>query len=89
VRFLADGQLPLRLAKQLQAGRQESDTPIDVASHASDLPGDSVVVVISPDGGSPEAFRAFVDELLAGPEPELETIGAAEALHELRADAKE
>jgi hypothetical protein len=48
-----------------------------------------VVVVISPDDASPEAFRAFVDELLAGPEPELETIGAAEALRELRADAKE
>ena len=58
-----------------------------MASHASRLPGDPVVVVIGPDEGSPEAFRAFVDELLAGPEPELETIGAAEALRELRADA--
>jgi hypothetical protein len=47
------------------------------------------VVVLSPDDGSPVAFRAFVDELLAEPEPELETIGAAEALHELRADAAE
>ncbi len=63
--------------------------PTAVASHASDLPGDPAVVVISPDEGSPEAFRAFVDELLAGPEPELETIGAAGALRELRADAQE
>jgi hypothetical protein len=47
------------------------------------------VVVISPDEGSPEAFRAVVDELLAGPEPELEMIGAAQALQELRADAEE
>jgi hypothetical protein len=77
------------LPSKLEAGRQESDSLIDVASHASDLPGGPVVVVISPDDGSPEAFRAFVDELLAGPEPELETIGAAEALRELRADAKE
>jgi hypothetical protein len=53
------------------------------------LPGDRVVVVISPDEGSPGAFRAFVDDLLAGPEPELETIGAAAALRELRADAEE
>ncbi len=35
---------------------------------------------------SPEAFRAMVDELLCGPEPELESIGAAAALQELRPD---
>jgi hypothetical protein len=49
----------------------------------------TAVVVISPDEGSPEAFRAFVDELLASPDPKLKTIGAAEALRELRADAQE
>lgn len=37
---------------------------------------------------SPEAFRAFIDELLAGPEPELESLDAAEALRALRVDAK-
>jgi hypothetical protein len=47
------------------------------------------VVVISPDEGSPETFRAFVDELLAGPEPGLETIGAAAELRELRPDTEE
>ena len=36
---------------------------------------------------SPEAFRAFVDELLAGPDPELESVDAVEALRALRVDA--
>ncbi len=36
---------------------------------------------------SPEAFRSFVDELLASPEPELESINAVEALRALRVDA--
>lgn len=35
---------------------------------------------------SPEAFPAVIEELLAGPEPELETIDAAEALREVRVD---
>jgi hypothetical protein len=47
------------------------------------------VAVINPDEGSSEAFHAFVEEFLAGPDPELETIGAAEGLHQLRADAEE
>ena len=59
-----------------------------MARHASDLPRDPAIVVTNPDEDcSPEAFRAFIDELLAGPEPELESIGAAAALHELRVDA--
>ncbi len=37
---------------------------------------------------SPEVFRAFIDELLAGPEPELESVDAAEALRALRAGAQ-
>ena len=54
---------------------------------ASDLPADPVIVVTNPDeDASPDAFRAFIDELLAGPEPELDTIGATEALRELRVD---
>ena len=80
--------MPCR-ARWARPGRQERGTLIAVASHASRLPGDRVVVVISPDEGSPGAFRAFVDDLLAGPETELETIGAADALRELRADAEE
>jgi hypothetical protein len=61
---------------------------MDVARHASDLPADPVIVVTNPDEDcSPEAFRAFIEEVLAGPEPELEAIGAAEALRELRVDA--
>jgi hypothetical protein len=54
----------------------------------ADLPPDSAVVLTNPDeDASPEAFRKFIDELLAGPEPELESIDAAEALHALRVDA--
>ena len=60
----------------------------DVARPASDLPADPVIVVTNPDEDcSPEAFRAFIDEILAGPEPELDNIGAAEALRELRVDS--
>lgn len=59
-----------------------------MARNASDLPVDPVVVVTNPDEDcSPDAFSAFVDEVLAGSEPELEDIGATEALRELRVDA--
>ncbi|HUP71226.1 MAG TPA: hypothetical protein VM142_15640 [Acidimicrobiales bacterium] len=59
-----------------------------MAGDASDLPTDPVIVVTNPDeDSSPNAFRAFIDELLAGPEPELDSIGAAEAIRELRVDA--
>jgi hypothetical protein len=47
------------------------------------------VVVTNPDEDcSPEAFHALLDDLLAGSEPELESLDAAEAIRELRADAK-
>ncbi|HEX9504937.1 MAG TPA: hypothetical protein VGA62_02915 [Acidimicrobiia bacterium] len=50
---------------------------------------DPVIVVTNPDEDcSPAAFRAFIDDLLGGVEPELESIGATEALRELRLDAK-
>jgi hypothetical protein len=59
-----------------------------VASHASDLPANPPVVVPNRDEDcSPEAFHSVLDEVMAGPEPDLETIGAADALRELRADA--
>jgi hypothetical protein len=59
-----------------------------VSSHSADQPPATIVVVTNPtDDISSEAFHAFLDELLAGPEPELESIGGAEALRELRVDA--
>jgi hypothetical protein len=36
----------------------------------------------------PQPVHALLDDLLAGPEPELESLGAAEALRELRVDAE-
>ena len=49
----------------------------------------SAVVVTNPDEDcSAEAFHALLDDLLAGPEPELESLGAAEALRELRVHAE-
>lgn len=58
-----------------------------MARHASDLPADPVVVVTNPDEDcSAEVLRAFIKELLAGPEPVLDNIGAADALGELRVD---
>ena len=55
----------------------------------ADLPPGSAVVLTNPDeDASPEAFRAFIDELLAGPEPELESVDAAAALRALRIDAQ-
>lgn len=49
----------------------------------------STVVLTNPDGDcSPAAFRAFLDELLEMPMPELGSLDAAEALGELRIDGK-
>ena len=60
-----------------------------MANRPNDLPHGSVVVVTNPDEDcSPEAFHAVLDDLLAGPEPELESLDTAEALQELRVDAK-
>ena len=47
------------------------------------------MVLTNPDeDASPEAFRVFIDELLAGPEPERERVGGAEAVRALRVDAE-
>ena len=55
----------------------------------TDLPPGSAVVLTNPcEDASPEAFRAFIDVLLAGPEPELDSVDAAEALGALRVDAQ-
>ncbi len=60
-----------------------------MASLASRRPGDAAVVVISLFRGSPEAWFALVDQLPADPEPSFDTIRAAEAPREPRADARE
>jgi hypothetical protein len=53
------------------------------------MPNDPVVVVTNPDDAvSPAAFHALLD-LLAGPEPELDSIGAAEVVREIRAGSNE
>ena len=53
------------------------------------LPLNSTVVLTNPDEDcSPAAFRAFLDELLDKPEPELDGLHAAEALRELRINGK-
>jgi hypothetical protein len=60
-----------------------------MANRPNDLPPGSAVVVTNPDEDcSPEAFHAFLDDLLGGPEPELESLGAADVLRELRVDAE-
>jgi len=59
-----------------------------VALDASHVPTDLVIVVTNPDEDcSMNAFRAFIDELVTGPEPALDNIGATEALRELRVDS--
>jgi hypothetical protein len=60
-----------------------------MARSAEELPTDPAVLVTNPDEDcSPELFRAFIEELLAGPDPEIESVDAAEALRLLRVDAK-
>ena len=90
-----------RTATQFQAGSSarascevgpvipaDGGTVVFVASHASDQPGNPVIVVTNPgEDCSPEAFRHLLDELESGPEPELESLGAADVLRELRVDA--
>ncbi len=59
-----------------------------MARPAADFPDDPVIVVTNPDeDSSPEALRAWIDELLSGPEPEIESFNAAEVLRELRIDS--
>ena len=55
----------------------------------ADPPPNPTVVLTNPDEDcSPAAFRAFLDELLDKPEPELDSLHAADALRELRVDGK-
>jgi hypothetical protein len=56
---------------------------------AEDLPKRRTVVVTNPDEDcSSASFRAFMDELLAGADPEIESVDAAEAFRLLRVDAE-
>jgi hypothetical protein len=60
-----------------------------MANRLNDLPPGSAVVVTNPDEDcSPAACHALLDDLQAGPEPELENLGAAEALREWRVDVE-
>jgi len=60
-----------------------------MVNRPNELRSGSAVVVTNPNEDcSPAAFHALLDDLLAGPEPELESLDAAEALRELRVDAK-
>jgi hypothetical protein len=58
-----------------------------MARRPDDLRPSSVVVTNPDEDCSPETFRAFLDELFAGPDPALESLDATEALRELRVDA--
>ena len=61
---------------------------VRMARSALNLPKGPAVVQTNPgDDCSAGAFQEFLDEILSGPEPELESIGAAEALRELRDEA--
>lgn len=56
-----------------------------MARNASQMRADPVIVLTNPDEDcSPTAFREVLDELLAGPEPETESLGGAEAVRALR-----
>ncbi|HXW82740.1 MAG TPA: hypothetical protein VEJ84_24800 [Acidimicrobiales bacterium] len=58
---------------------------MDVAHRALDLPLGATVVATNAEEGSATSFRRVLDELLEAPDPELKSIGAAEALREMRA----
>ncbi|HTX01737.1 MAG TPA: hypothetical protein VMD59_23340 [Acidimicrobiales bacterium] len=50
--------------------------------------GEVVVITTNPDEDcSPAAFRELLDALAAAPEPELDSIGAGEAVRELRLES--
>lgn len=52
---------------------------------ASELPVDPAIVVTNPDEDcSPSAFRELLDELLSGPDPEIDSLDAADAVRALR-----
>jgi hypothetical protein len=67
------------------AGRYDQSMP----RLPADLPPESAVMLTNPDEDcSADAFRAFLDELLDGPEPELNSVDAVDAVRALRVDAQ-
>jgi hypothetical protein len=59
-------------------------------ANSSERPDDAVIVVTNPDDDvSPAAFHALLDDVLAGPEPVLDSIGAAEVVREIRVASDE
>jgi len=61
----------------------------DMANRREDSPPGSAVAVTNPDeNGSPEAFHAFLDDLLAGPRTRTGELRRGEALRKLRVDAE-
>lgn len=60
-----------------------------MANRPADLPPGSAVVVTNPEEDcSAEAFHVLLDDLASRPEPELDSIGGAEAVRALRVDAE-
>lgn len=59
-----------------------------VARRAEDLPDDMTLVVVDDDRNiSASAFSQFLDNLFAGPPPELTALDAADSLRAVRAEA--
>lgn len=60
-----------------------------MARNASEMPVDPMIEVLNPDEDcSPATLRSFIDELLAGPEPELESVDASATILALRDEAE-
>jgi hypothetical protein len=59
-----------------------------MARRSEDVPARSVRIANPDEDCSPNAFRAVLDELAAGPEPEIDSLHAGELLAEMRADAE-
>jgi hypothetical protein len=60
-----------------------------MAKRPADYPWGSAVVVTNPqEDPSSEAFHGLLDDLARDPDPELDSIGGAEALRALRVDAE-
>lgn len=60
-----------------------------MARTPEEIAHDPLIVVANPDEDcSPEVQRAFLDELFAGPAPEIDSLDAAEAIRVERIDAQ-
>lgn len=60
-----------------------------MSRHPADIPLGPTLAATNPEEDcSARTFHAFLDELLAGREPELDSLDAAEAVRELRDDVR-